>query len=523
MRQKAWRTAWLCGALMLAAVRVEAAANDYFAIHVVDADTGRGIPLVYLETTYKARYVTDSAGYVAFNEPGLMQGDAVWFEVKSYGYESPPEVFGIRGVALKPTPGGAAEIKLKRVNIAERLYRMSGYGIYRDSVLLGKPAPIRQPLLNARITGQDTVQTAQYRGKMYWLWQDTSQLGFGLGCFSMTGGTSLPADQLDPDRGIDVSYFVDKPGEFARAMAIVPREGKSNPIWLDGLTVVNDDAGQPRMVGRYVAVNPDMSPVEAGLLVFDDQKQAFTRLRLLEHQGQHQPAPAGHPIRVRQGDQSYILYPNGSRVRADYRHVSDPKAYEGFTCLAAEGSPTRDAAGKLIWSWRAGAQPIDAAEADRLVKAGTITADESPFAMHDVQSGKPVRMASGSVAWNPFIKQWTLVFHEVGGTSNLGEVWFATANSPMGPWRAARKIATHAMEKNNNDFYNVLQHEDLQRGGGRFVYFEGTFVNTFSGNPTPTPYYDYNNLMYRIDLADPRLKLPDPPPGLAPELEPNRP
>src|SRR5262249_10991329 len=45
--------------------------------------------------------------------------------------------------------------------------------------------------------------------------------------------------------------------------------------------------------------------------------------------------------------------------------------------------------------------------------------------------------------------------------------------------------------------------------------FEGTYSHTFSGNQNPTPRYDYNQLMYRLDLADPRLALPqavaDPP------------
>ena len=45
-------------------------------------------------------------------------------------------------MALEVKAGGKAQIKLKRVNIAERLYRMTGAGIYRDSVLLGLPVPI---------------------------------------------------------------------------------------------------------------------------------------------------------------------------------------------------------------------------------------------------------------------------------------------------------------------------------------------------------------------------------------------
>jgi hypothetical protein len=49
---------------------------------------------------------------------------------------------------------------------------------------------------------------------------------------------------------------------------------------------------------------------------------------------------------------------------------------------------------------------------------------------------------------------------------------------------------------------------------GKVIYFGDTFVTTFSGNPAPTPRYDYNRILYRIDLSDPRLALPDPPLGL---------
>jgi hypothetical protein len=46
--------------------------------------------------------------------------------------------------------------------------------------------------------------------------------------------------------------------------------------------------------------------------------------------------------------------------------------------------------------------------------------------------------------------------------------------------------------------------------GGRLIYFEGTYASTFSGNPEQTPRYDYNQIMYRFDLDDPRLTLPAP-------------
>ena len=46
--------------------------NDYFAIEVVDEQTGRGVPMVELQTTSSTRYYTDSNGLIAFYEPGLM-------------------------------------------------------------------------------------------------------------------------------------------------------------------------------------------------------------------------------------------------------------------------------------------------------------------------------------------------------------------------------------------------------------------------------------------------------------------
>lgn len=46
----------------------------------------------------------------------------------------------------------------------------------------------------------------------------------------------------------------------------------------------------------------------------------------------------------------------------------------------------------------------------------------------------------------------------------------------------------------------------LSQQGGRFVYFEGTYTNTFTSNREKTPRYDYNQIMYRLDLADNRLK-----------------
>src|SRR3954465_3797809 len=84
-----------------------------FAIEVVDDQTGRGVPMVELQTTSSIRYYTDSNGLIAFDEPGLIN-QKVFFSGASHGYEFAPDGFGIRGVVLETKPGGNATLKIKR-------------------------------------------------------------------------------------------------------------------------------------------------------------------------------------------------------------------------------------------------------------------------------------------------------------------------------------------------------------------------------------------------------------------------
>ena len=78
---------------------------------------------------------------------------------------------------------------------------------------------------------------------------------------------------------------------------------------------------------------------------------------------------------------------------------------------------------------------------------------------------------------------------------------------PSGPWVYARKIITH----NKYSFYNPKHHPLFDQDGGRTIYLEGTYTWTFSGSEErATPRYDYNQIMYRLNLGDPRMVLPVP-------------
>jgi hypothetical protein len=478
-----------------------------FAITVVDADTGRGVPLVELRTVHGVRLWTDTNGVVAFREPGLL-GQTVFFHVRSDGYEFRKDGFGYRGQALTTTPGGRAKLTIRRINLAERLYRVTGAGIYRDSVLAGIPAPLRAPLLNGQVAGADSVLNAIYRGKLYWFWGDTTRPAYPLGNFHASGATSLLPGKggLDPDSGIDLTYFVDAKG-FARPMAAMPGTG---PTWLTSLAALPDRAGRERLVATYVKVEPPLKVHARGVAVFDDHRGEFKHVATVDLK-----APAfphhGHTFRHVDGGTEYVYFAAPFpviRVRATFESFTDPDRYECWTCLR-KGSTARapmldrDDEGRLRYAWRRDAPVLGPAAEARLLATGKLKAHEARWQFRDADSGKAVLAHSGSVCWNAYRRRWVMIFVQAGGTSSyLGEVWYAEADTPLGPWPSAVKVVTH----DRYSFYNPKQHPMLDRAGGRVIYFEGTYTHTFSGNPDATPRYDYNQVMYRLDLADPRLR-----------------
>jgi hypothetical protein len=483
--------------------------DKYFTITVEDEQTGRGVPLVELQTVNNVRYYTDSNGVVAFQEPGLMNRK-VFFSVKSHGYEFPKDGFGYRGVALDVKEGGSARLKIKRLNVAERLYRVTGEGIYRDSALVGRAAPLKEPLLNAQVIGSDSVINTVYRGKYYWFWGDTNKPGYPLGNFQVTGGTSeLPGKGgLDPTSGVDFNYFVGKDG-FARPMVEVPGEG---PTWIEGLFTLRDEAGRERMFASYMKIRAPLEVYGRGQVQFDDEKQRFERVA--ESDLKAPVHPGGHPFQRTDGGTPFVYFGNPFplvRVRADVKSVLDLSRYEAFTCLK-DGSRLdrpefdRAADGTLRYGWKKNTGAVGPKEQAEFLKKALLRANEVLLPLQDVETGKPVRTSSGTVNWNPYRKRWVMIAVQFGGNSFLGEVWYAEADTQLGPWVYARKVVTH----DRYSFYNPKHHALFDAMGGRLIYFEGTYSHTFSGNSEQTPRYDYNQIMYRLDLADSRLVLPVP-------------
>ncbi len=484
-------------------------AQEYFKITVIDEQTKRGVPLVELRTTNDIRYVTDSNGVIAFDEPGLMDED-VHFAIFSHGYAFPKDGFGTRGATLRTKPAGEATIRIHRINIAERLYRITGAGIYRDSVLTSTPVPTSQSVLNARVMGQDTVQCFPYRGRLFWLWGDTNRASYPLGNFKTTSGFSdLPGKGgLDPSVGVDLDYFVGSDG-FAKPMVPLNEEGL---VWCDGLFTVRDEEGSERLIAHYTRLKDMTTPLEHGLVVFDDATQQFKRLVKFDLASPLR-AGWGHALRhtIDGADYLYFASPYPTlRVRADWASIRDARQYQAFTPLARgarydEDNPSfeRDDAGKLVHGWKPDTGRVGPGEQAELTKSKKLQPDEGFWQMRDVQTGEPVQAHAGSVFFNGYRNRWIMIFHQTWGTSLLGEVFYAEAPDPLGPWTTARKIITH----DNYSFYNPKHHPYFDQDGGRVIYFEGTYTKLFTDNQNPTPRYEYNQIMYRLDLSDPRLDM----------------
>ncbi len=473
-----------------------ACAVEPFGIQVLDETTGRGIPLVELETTDGQLFLTDSSGRVAFAEPGLL-GARVFFTVRSHGYEMPKDGFGMRGVAFDTVPGGRGTVKLKRLNIAERVARLTGRGIYRDSILLGEKPPLAEPLLAGGVVGQDSAQAAIYRGRWLWFWGDTSQAAYPLGNFRTSGAVATRAKP-----GFDYRYFTDAKG-FSRPMvSLAEKEGVA---WIDGLAVVRDEAGEEKLVARFERRRGLAARLEQGILVWNDRTETFAAAapRANEEawrflQGQATP--------VREDGVDYIycgIELLHVRVPATLRAVLDPAAYEAWTCLAPDGQPRRRPDGRLDYAWRKDAAPVTASTEAEWLKKGLIQASECHFSPEDRATKERLRYGAGSVRWNTYRQRWISIAGQSGGKpSFLGEIWYAEAPSPVGPWTHAVKIVTH----DRYTFYNPVQHTFLDEDGGRVIYFEGTYTREFSGSEKTTPLYNYNQILYRLDLADERLK-----------------
>ncbi len=428
-------------------------------IEVVEKGSGWPVPLVELRTTHHARFITDNAGVIAFDLPELM-GRETWFDVLGNGYEVPKDGFGYRGARLTPEPGKTLRIEVQRTIIAKRLGRLTGSGLFAESQKLGHELDWPE----SGVLGCDSVQNAAHRGRLFWAWGDTTLARYPLGIFDMTSATTAiqPLKSFEPPLRLSFEMFADEQRR-PRGVARMPGDG---PTWVSGYVSLPNKAHLARLVGTYLKVRPPMEGYETGLCVWNDDKAEFERHRVLwsksAEQPEHPPMPEGQPAfwKDEQG-REWVLFGNPLptlRCRATFEAWKDPAQWEVLTPQAT----------------------LDSAS-----------------------GGQPVKPHSGSIAWNSFRKRWVTVFMQAfGKPSAFGELWYAEADAPAGPWGKAVKVLSHE----NYTFYNPRLHPEFTPEGSPILLFEGTYTLQFADRPVPTPRYDYNQILYRLDLDDPALK-----------------
>ncbi len=427
-------------------------------IEVVEKGSGWPVPLVELRTTHHIRFVTDNAGVIAFDLPELM-GRETWFDVIGNGYEVSKDGLGQQGVRLKPEPGKTLKVEVKRTIIARRLGRLTGGGIFAESQKLGQELDWPE----AGVLGCDTIQNAVHNGRMFWLWGDTTMANYPLGIFHSTAAmTDLkPLMNFQPPVRLVFDYYKDGKG-VPRAVAKMPGEG---PTWVTGCISLPDKTGVTRLVGCYTKVRPPMEVYERGLCVWNDATANFELLRVVwskSGQTNQITTPEWHPIRWHDADGGeWLLFGNPLpvlRCRPTFEAWQNPSEWE----------------------------PLKPQE--------SLTA---------AKDGHAVKPHSGAIAWNAFRARWVTVFMEsFGKPSAFGELWYAEADAPTGPWGKAVKVLSHP----NYTFYNPVLHPEFTPANSPVLLFEGTYTMQFADHPAPTSRYDYNQILYRLDLDDPELR-----------------
>jgi hypothetical protein len=314
---------------------------------------------------------------------------------------------------------------------------------------------------------------------------------------------------LDPTYGIAYDYWVDPKTQFVRPMMPLPARPEG-VVWITAVCVVPDADGKECLVGHYTRRKNLRDELEHGLAQFDDTTQTFAvaKQRAATERWRY---PRGHPIPWEADGQRWLLFgspcPN-VRVPARLADVLDPTQYEAFTCAktAKDGKPgdlLLDDQDRPVWRWHKELPPVDSAQEVQWMNQGQLKAEHARFVPAAVGSpAERVQLHSGTVRFNASRKRWVLVAGQVlGKASLLGEVWYAEADAPTGPFTKAVRIVTH----DRYSFYNVCHHTFFDRDDGRFLHFEGTYTHEFSGTKEKTPRYDYNQMLYRLDLDAPAL------------------
>eukprot|EP00386_Alphamonas_edax_P010479 GDKI01033817.1.p1 GENE.GDKI01033817.1~~GDKI01033817.1.p1 ORF type:complete len:593 (+),score=127.01 GDKI01033817.1:76-1854(+) len=433
--------------------------NTLCRIQIIDGSWP--VPGVELRSVHGVRFVSDNAGLMAIDTPELY-GREVWFEIHGHGYSVKPDGFGYRGIRLVPIPGQTVTVSVERDIVARRLGRLTGSGLFSESQKLGE----RMDWQETGVMGTDSLVTAEYNGRLHWFWGDTNLPHYPLGIFHVAGATTENfTPPTRPPLVPTYKYFTSNNNSQSevrpRGVSDVPGEG---PTWIWGAITLLDSSGSPHLVAAAQKVKWFLHVYRWDLVEWNPQDNMFRPLTTVWTESETDPVappvPDGHAVPWADGDgNKWILFCN------PFPHLRTPATYEG---------------------WKNPATWIP------------LTPDKTA----STPTGDAITVHGGHIAWHQWSEKWLAIFTEKkdkAEPSMLGEIWLAESTTPFGPWIRAQKVLTH----DDFTFYNPVLHPEFFRDDSPIVHFEGTYTVSFSNNKQPTPRWDYNQVLYQIDLSKP--------------------
>ena len=511
-----------------------------FYIQVVDQETGRGVPLVLITTQDWVVWWTDSNGIATISESDLQpdpstgrSGD-LWIYVSTWGYTDPandPDA-EFPGHGITVTPGSSARIELQRDILAERLYRFTGMGVFQDSLLAGIETPLADVTHAANVAGQDSTQVAVYKERAMYIFGDTLLRFDPFGVFSSTGASTTL--DVNASSFLELEYFSSDNGTSPAQM--VPVDDWFT--WVQAFATLNPGTESESLLGFWATHDGDsMDTTAYGSMAWDEEAGYFQLL--LNFTASAQTQYCTNP------NCSYVLWEGAHSLVATASgepcNASDPGAFvylacptplvrfparaeafqsfdlwesytplkEGETLAQTDPQLERDTdTGDLVYGWKLGTGALGPDDETSFIDRGLMTRAESMFwdATVDAKTGATLTLSGGDIQWSDHRQRWVYISQRNDDWE--GEVWYAEAATLVGPYDRAVKVISHDDDDDTCEhdlgsytFYNVVQLPFAAEGSA--IYVSGTFdaaTDMENSARANVPRYDYNNILYRLDL-----------------------
>jgi hypothetical protein len=234
-------------------------------------------------------------------------------------------------------------------------------------------------------------------------------------------------------------------------------------VWLFGLVEVEDKNRNHRLVAHYSRHLKLGQMVEHGIAIWNEPIQQFEKQVTFELDNKWR-FPRGQAVRIKHEDSDYIYFTESFanvRAKASLESLLDPLQYQALTW----DTETKN------YTWQTELPPTTQKEEAEFIAQGSMRDSQAKLQIRDIQTGKPIQLHRASIDWNTYRQKYVMIACQIDDKSNpsyLGEIWYSEARGIEGPWNQAIKVATHP----RYSFYN-----------------------------RQTPRYDYNQLMYRLDLS----------------------